>query len=388
MRLLLLNYEYPPIGGGGGFGCEKLVQSLAKHARYQITVLTAGIGTSITESTDAYGVRVIRLPCARAREHRSSASFGFMLTYVLRAVRYVWQHRHVWRSQFEVISTQFAIPTGPAGWVIARILRCPNVLTLHGGELFSQPLELDGYGFPITAVVRFIINQATVVHANSSDTKNAARRFLGIKKNIHVISTGFSPPETVLPEHKIVTKEPRLPIRFIMVSRLVERKGLIYLLQVLSQIDKSLWHLTLVGDGPEESMLRSFAADHGLTGQIEFVGFVSEAEKFQYLHQADVFVLPTLHEGLGLVYFEAMYAGLPIITTDNGGQTDFLTPEENALLVPIRDVPALIKAIKRSIEDREWRRRCGENNRHKIESLKVEKLVQEYDNLFRCTAQL
>lgn len=381
-HLLILNYEYPPIGGGGGFGCEKLAQALVKELGYEVTVLTAGIGMRVEETRDTFGIRIIRVPCAKKREHRSSASFGFMLSYIVRATWYVWRHRKE-LCGFDAISTQFAIPTGPAGWAIARILRAPNILTLHGGELFSQPLELTGYKNPfINAAVRFIINHATRVHANSHDTANAARRFLGITREITVISTGFSRPAAFPqpPPHK---PAPDRRVRLVMVSRLVERKGLAYLLEALRDISPSCWTLTLVGDGPEEARLRNQVIGAGIAENVRFAGFVSETEKFEHLAAADLFVLPTLHEGLGLVYFEAMYCGLPVVTTDNGGQSDFLIPEENALLVPIRDVVALKNAIERAISDTSWRGRCGENNRRKIETLSVERFVGEYDHLFR-----
>jgi glycosyltransferase involved in cell wall biosynthesis len=116
---------------------------------------------------------------------------------------------------------------------------------------------------------------------------------------------------------------------------------------------------------------------------VTFAGFVGEEEKFAILSRSDVFVLPTLHEGLGLVYFEAMYCGLPIVTTNNGGQTDFLTHEENALLVPIRDTKALKQALTQALQDATWRQDCGARNREKIKTLYVDNLMSQYDALFQ-----
>lgn len=384
MKLLLLNYEYPPIGGGGGFGCEKLVQTLQKKQGYAVTVLTAGLGHTTTTERDVFGVKVIRVPCAKNRKHRSSASFWFMLTYIIKSVLFVFKNRK--KFHFDVISTQFALPTGPAGYIIAKILKTPNVLTLHGGELFKQPLELTGYhNFIINAAVKFVIKKADHVMANSQDTLNAAQKFLGVTRNIPIISTGFSPPDMVIPTKKIGTDGS--PIQLVMVSRLVERKGLNYLLDALAQITEKNWHLTLVGDGPEQNRLEAQAKNLGIAPRVTFAGFVDEKEKFAILSRSDVFVLPTLHEGLGLVYFEAMYCGLPIVTTDNGGQTDFLTHEENALLVPICNLASLKQALIRALQDSEWRQQCGARNQEKIKSLYVESLMNQYDTLFKNAAQ-
>jgi glycosyltransferase involved in cell wall biosynthesis len=380
MKLLLLNYEYPPIGGGGGFGCEKLAQRLVKKLGYAVTVLTAGLGQTTTTEHDAFGVEVIRVPCSKNRKHRSSASFLFMLTYIIKSVFFVFKNRK--KLSFDVISTQFALPTGPAGYVIAKILKTPNVLTLHGGELFKQPLELAGYeNFIINSVVRFVIKKADHVMANSQDTLKAAQRFLGITRDIPVISTGFSPPDITLPPQKICAES--APVGFVMVSRLVERKGLNYLLDALAQMTDKNWHLTLVGDGPEQGRLEVQTKNLEIAARVTFAGFVGEEEKFAILSRSDVFVLPTLHEGLGLVYFEAMYCGLPIVTTNNGGQTDFLTHEENALLVPIRDTKALKQALTQALRDATWRQKCGARNREKIKTLYVENLMSQYDALFQ-----
>ncbi|WP_269849835.1 glycosyltransferase [Methanosarcina horonobensis] len=64
-----------------------------------------------------------------------------------------------------------------------------------------------------------------------------------------------------------------------------------------------------------------------------FLGFVSETKKFQYLQNSDVYVLSSLHEGFGIVLQEAMQVGLPIISTDSGGQVDFIKEGKNGILL-------------------------------------------------------
>ncbi|MDO8519383.1 MAG: glycosyltransferase family 4 protein [Deltaproteobacteria bacterium] len=376
IHLLILNYEYPPIGGGGGMATQAIAQALMKKGGYHITVITGGVGQETVETVETVecGITVIRLPCAKSRKHRASSTFSYMLRYILGATFYVFKNRR--RLSFDVIHTHFAIPTGPAGLVISRILKIPNILTLHGGEIFKQPLELSGPHFFIRRLVRFIVNRSHHVTCNSLDTLQGAQKWIGITRPMKVITLGFAPPLLPIPPKPAHEGE---AVRLIMVSRLVPRKNLSALITALKTLDKSLWHLTLVGDGPEEEGLKGLAKRLGIGDRIAFRGYLSEEEKYRELSQSDLFVLPSLHEGLGLVYFEAMYCGLPIITTNNGGQTDFLEPETNALLVPPGDVQALAEAIQRALNDPAWRKRCGENNRQKIRSLFIDNIIDDYD---------
>src|SRR5664279_4466783 len=106
MRILFLNYEYPPLGGGGGVVMAALARELARtHA---VTVLTSG-GLGLPSEALEGGVRVLRVPVFFRRE-LAVANFPSMLAYLPMAALRAWRERL--RGQFDVINTHFVVPTG------------------------------------------------------------------------------------------------------------------------------------------------------------------------------------------------------------------------------------------------------------------------------------
>ena len=385
-RLLVMIYEYPPLGGGGGVACQHIVNELAASYAYDITVITASVGDDAVQ-WDSPTVEVLRLRCASRRPHRSSATFLFMLTYVVRAALCAWRLRQHGRK-FDLVHTHFCIPTGPAGWVAAKVFGVPNVLTLIGGDLLEQPLEQREYQNPLLrAVIRRIILAADVVTAISEDTRQAALKFVHDRKAIHVLTLGFQPPASASSQ-ETHSEADSSHVRLIAVSRLVPRKGFDLLLETLARLRHKAWTLKIVGDGPDEQALKSLAARLGIADRLSFAGFLTEEQKYQQLRESDLFILFSHHEGLGLVFFEAMHCGLPIVTSRRGGQTDFLSEPDNVLFVDTTHTPdQLAVTVERGLNDAAWRTTAGQQNSVKIRSLYTREIVGDYDKLFQAALQ-
>ena len=139
--------------------------------------------------------------------------------------------------------------------------------------------------------------------------------------------------------------------------------------------------LLLVGDGKLEAELRQLARDLGLDGSVRFLGARNDVEDI--LPAADVFVLPSLTEGLSMSTMEAMAAGLPVVATAVGGNPQLVQDGETGRLVPPGDAAALASAVRSVIADRPYARRLGAAGRERVrEHFSTAIMAQQYAALY------
>src|SRR5690606_31076008 len=123
LRILFVNYEYPPLGGGGGVVNAWLAEELAK--RHEVVVLTSG-AFDLREHETARDVEIVRCHTLFRRE-MAVASMPAMATFILSGSRA--GRKLVLEREFDVVNTHFALPTGPVGNALARRRGLPNVLS-------------------------------------------------------------------------------------------------------------------------------------------------------------------------------------------------------------------------------------------------------------------
>ena len=154
----------------------------------------------------------------------------------------------------------------------------------------------------------------------------------------------FSPP---------ARRETEGPFHFVSAGNLIPVKGFDGLLGALGEIlSRGVdARLTILGRGEQKEHLSAMAASLGLEDRVDFPGFVSRERMAEIYQTADAFVLASRAETFGVVYIEAMAAGLPVIATACGGPEDFVR-EDNGLLIPVDDPQALSNAMERMARTR------------------------------------
>ena len=234
---------------------------------------------------------------------------------------------------------------------------------------------------PLKWVVGATLRHSDAVVADSVNVRDNAYKYYNYRGPIEVIPLGIRkppvPPTTRqdlgLPENAFVA---------ITVGRLVKRKRVEHLIRALARPECARVHLVVVGSGPELAGLKNEVNQRGLDTRVLFAGQVSEVHKWQLLQSADAYVSASMHEGFGLVFLEAMAAGLPVITYDEGGQVDFLQDEKTGYLVDEGNEAALATCIARAARNPETSAVLGAENQRRSLKHRIERCAETYEALF------
>jgi glycosyltransferase involved in cell wall biosynthesis len=379
MRILMVNYEWPPLGGGGGIAMRDVAIELAK--RHEVHVLTScAPGLPSQEQHYDGALKIFRCK-VWLRRATAVASVPSMLSFYPAGA--LLGRRLVRRYSYDVVNTWFAIPSGPIGAHVARYGRLPHVLTLIGGDVYDPSKWYSPHrNVVLGKVVRSVLNGADRHTAISADIARRAKESHGFRRPIDVIPLGINLPSFTSCSRDALGLDGDK--RYVIgVGRLVRRKNYPALIRALKALGRKDVELLIVGNGPERDNLKTLATSLRLGEQVQLLGFVPEERKFQLLSNSDIFALPSLHEGFGLVYLEAMSCGLPVIAGTTGGQNDFLVDGETGFLVDHDDIDSLKVAMEKLLNAPSAVMTL--NNKERAQGLSIARTATVYERLFEAS---
>ena len=276
-------------------------------------------------------------------------------------------------GRLDLIDAHFGYPDGYAATLLGRWLNVPVTITLRGTE---QRHAQDAKLAPRLVLA---LRRATQVIAVSESLRRVVVE-LGVSADkVQVVGNGVDLQRFSPLGRGEARRALDLPVDapvLVSVGGLVERKGfhrVIALLPALRRRFPGLTYLVVGGPGPEGDMaseLRRLVAELKLQDAVRFLGPLPPDRLREPLSAADVFVLATRNEGWANVFLEAMACGLPVVTTDVGGNAEVVCRPELGSVVPFGDADRLIDAvehalvthwdataIRRYAEDHTWDRR-------------------------------
>ena len=382
MRILVINYEYPPIGGGGGFVTRDTLEQVAKCG-HSVTIITTHY-KGLRKRENVNGVEIIRVPVL-FRTKMEVANMPSLLSYFPSSFLYGIYNCN--GHSYDVINTHFTIPSGPTGHLLSRISGLPNVLSIHGGDIFDPSKALSPHKTPLLRnVVQFMLTKADVVVAQSSDTRENAYKYYNVRRDIEIIPLGIKKP--------VFAKMTRYDfdldhdeIVFCTIGRLIKRKNIDDTLVILSGLkDRYRFKFLVIGEGPERVHIEELVKRLGLEETVRFLGNVSDEVKFQLLDLSDCYLSTALHEGFGLVFLEAMECGLPVICYNRGGQNDFLVNGKTGFLVEFGDKESFGEKVIELIRNAELRNSMRSYNRDLVKKYYISNCAERYISLFQDVA--
>lgn len=351
MRILTLNYEFPPIGGGGSPVSYELGRELVAQG-HDVDVVTMGFG-KLPAHEVMDGMNVYRVPCLRKR--RDVCRTHEMVSFVMAALPKV--AKLVATRGYDVNHTHFIVPTGLLARLIKARTGLPFVVTVHGSDVPGY--NPDRFRFEhrlLGPLWKWILSGADhLITPSQFMRKLVDQRPHG--RPVTIIPNGFR-SERFRPDRP---KE----CRILLVSRMLPRKGVQHLLAALPGIDLRQFEVDIVGDGPYLPTLKRMASELRLP--VKFWGWLDNhsAELKELYERSSIFAFTSEAENFPIVLLEAMAAGQAIVACDDTGCPEVVGSD--ALLVPPRSPDRLGDALSRLVQDGELRARLGRGARKRVE---------------------
>jgi glycosyltransferase involved in cell wall biosynthesis len=352
LRILVIIYEYPPVGGGGGKAAEEVCRYLARRG-HQLRVITSHAG-GLPRAEVQDGVEVLRIPCRRKERYR--ADLVSMALFVLRGIAGGRSLARSWRP--DVLHTHFAVPSGPLALALSRLTGAPYVLTVHLGDVPGGVPEKTGGWFrwakPLTPP---LWRGAARVTAVSEYTRQLALAHYPVEIRVipNAIDTAALDPGEVHPHD---------PPGVMFAGRFQPQKNPLLIVRTLAQVADLPWHCTLLGDGPLRPQIETEITRLGLERRIACPGWVRPEEVIAHFQRGDVLFMPSRAEGLPVVGLQALATGLAVVASRVGGFADLVEEGENGYLLEPDDSVGFARALRRLLDDParllEFRRRSRE----------------------------
>ena len=261
---------------------------------------------------------------------------------------------------------KYAAPAAKA----AKVGKC--VYTVH------NVAEKDAPGFSKILNKYFFKHSMAMPVALSETVQDSIAKLYGICKcRVPVVFNGIDLSKCIVKEDYSATDS----FELLHIGRFFEQKNHDGLLRAFAKVNQKYpnTRLRLVGAGELKAQSEELACELGIDHAVIFEG--AQANVYPYLAAADIFVLPSIYEGMPITLIEAMGSALPIVATAVGGVPDMLTDRENALLCQC-DVDAVADACIELIENEELRAQYGRAALEAADRFSAEKMVRSYTEIY------
>lgn len=293
------------------------------------------------------GIKVFVLPLVRPVSPRNDLFAAYALWRIVRKGGYSLVHAH-------------SAKAGAVGRLAALLARVPAIYTPHAWSFLAAGTGFERQAY--NAVERLLAPFTNRIICVSTGEMELGDQVVGASsEELRLVPNGVAVPSPVR------TREGGEVVVVGSVCRLARQKGVTYLVRAAEAVCRehgSGVRFSVAGEGPDLNLLKAEINRRGLRDVFELVGAVGKP--WDHLYSLDVFVLPSLWEGMPFVLLEAMGMGLPVVATDVGGTRDVIPDETFGAVIPPADVDALKAAILRYVDHPELRRSVGAAARRRI----------------------
>ncbi len=366
MKILILNYEYPPLGGGAGVITKHITEELARLG-HNITVVTTWF-PELKEIETFENLTIIRLKSKRKFTYRSDVFE--MLSWMKYSKRFL--KHYLSENSFDLCFANFAIPGGFVASFLKNKFRLPYTIISHGHDIpWFCIKEMFWYHLLLFPIIKKICQKSELNFIQTPDMKKNIDKFLGIKnkkKNIIIpngCDTGIFYPDDI---------KSSSGFKIIFSGRLVKQKDPFTFLKALKILsEKNIpFKANIFGDGILRGDMEKYIVENKLTDFVNFSGWITKQQLAEEYRTSHVFVQSSIHEGMSIAMMEALASGTYILSTAVGINKDLIIPGETGEILAFSEPESLAEKLEAFYRDKFL-------TGFKVDSENIEKFRSEYD---------
>jgi glycosyltransferase involved in cell wall biosynthesis len=368
--------------------CKRLVQY------YQVTVIAPhAAGSKLDETIDKVRVRRYRYapPSLEKLSYQGGiianlkrSRWSYLLLPVFFAAQLFAVISILRRERIDLVHAHWLVPQGLVIAIATTILgknAPPFICTSHGGDL----LGLNGRF--LSSIKNWVIHRSSRMTVVSSSMVARALRTNIRPENLRVMSMGVDTQRTFTCD----PQTDRMDNQILFVGRLVEKKGVLYLIQAMKDVllHKPGAKLNIIGEGPDRYMLEGLVEKLHIQHAVNFLGAIKNTDVPLHYRQATILVAPSIitsegdQEGLGLVLVEALACGCTVIATDVPAMQDVVISSDGGIIVPQKSSAAISKAILQLMADSTLRLTMAQKGQAYVQCMyDWEAIAKRYASLF------
>ncbi len=356
MNILLINYEFPPIGAGAATATYHIAKCLVRQG-HEISVLTSSF-KNLKGWAKEDGIKVFR--CLSLRKKAGQSNLTEMFLFVLSAFLVLPKILREQKIDYMIIF--FSFPCGPLGLWGKLISKTPFVISLRGGDVPGNEPSLELIHKFFKPLRQLIFRNSSAITANSKGLKTMSEKTDPF--HVKIIPNGVD-IDYFTPVHK--ENQRRI---FLFVGRFRHQKNLFFLLANMDAVAYEHiceFELHLVGEGPLKHALQNYGDALKIRNQIFWHGWCGKEKLKQHYQRADCLLNPSFYEGMPNTVLEAMSCGLPVIASNVAGNNALVSHEETGFLFDIKHPKEFQSAVVQLFKNKELARTMGQKGRVRAE---------------------
>lgn len=379
MRVLFFNYEYPPLGGGAANATAYILREYSKIPDLEVDLVTSSVDNKYHLEKIGGNVDIHRLPIGKNPGNLHFQSQRDLLAYSWKA--FLFSRKLILKNRYDMTHSFFSVPCGFLSLAYYWWYKLPYVVSLRGADVPGYSDRFNLMYIFLKPLIKHIWKKSDFTVANSQGLKELSLRSKP-NKEIKVIYNGID-TEQFYPDYV-----KRSGSEFIITSgasRVTHRKGLNYLIEAVAELlpHYPRLRLKIIGEGNTKKELENLVKKSKIEKNVDFVGRIPHEKTPAYYQEANLFVLPSINEGMSNAILEALASGLPILATDTGGSKELVRDGINGFIIRMKDAADIAEKIKKIIANAELRASMSQASRQLAETMSWSKVAHQYFTLYK-----